>query len=73
MTTTRTEIRCSARETEDAITIELELPEGVEIDRDGVSIAQTGSKLELRLPAAQTFEQAVEHGLRGFHPDAPPS
>jgi hypothetical protein len=73
MTTTRTDIRCAVRETEEGITIELELPEGIEIDRDRVSIAQSGGSVELRLPTAQTFEQAVEPGLRGFHPDAPPS
>lgn len=73
MTTTGTQIRCSAHETGHAITIELELPEGVEVDLDGLSSSRADRMLELRLPTTTASEDAAEHALRGFHPDAPPS
>ncbi len=72
MTTTRTQIHCSAHETGQAITIELELPEGVEVDLDRLSSSRTDGTIEFRLPTTPVSE-AVEHALRGFHPDAPPS
>jgi hypothetical protein len=73
MKTTPTRITCSAYDAGRAIVIELEVPAGVEVDTEGLSISRMDGTLELRLPTVAAAEDAGEQTLRGFHPDAAPT
>jgi hypothetical protein len=70
--TTQTQIPCAAYEAGRAIVVELELPTGVEVDTEGLSVSRMDGVLELRLPTMTASEDAGEH-MRGFHPDAAPT
>jgi HSP20 family molecular chaperone IbpA len=71
--TTREQIAAAAYETEDAVVVELELPDELSVDSGGATATVREGTLELRVPKRGARHEAGRSTLPGFHPDAPPS